>query len=93
MLCGDTQSEQGSKAMKRQFVHLLVPGQQLRDSLYDHEGRLLLEKGNTLSEEMTTSLLEGDKKFVFMGDWNATEFAQYVQAIPLSDYRDVARQL
>lgn len=42
---------------------------------------------------MTISLLEGNKKFVFMGDWDAAEFARYAHAIPLSDYREVAQQL
>ena len=28
-----------------------------------------------------------------MGEWNAADFDRYVHAIPLSDYRDVARQL
>jgi len=28
-----------------------------------------------------------------VGEWNAADFDRYVHAIPLSDYRDVARQL
>jgi len=79
--------------MERQFVHFLVPGQSLDEAMYDEEGRLLLERGHTLTQEMTNSLLESDKKFVYVGEWDAKDFDRYAHAIPLCDYREMAEQM
>jgi HD-GYP domain-containing protein (c-di-GMP phosphodiesterase class II) len=79
--------------MDRQFVHFLVPGKSLGEAMYDENGRLLLDSGHTLTKEMYASLMESNKKFVYLGEWNAADFERYSQVIPLSDYRDVARQM
>jgi len=43
--------------MDRRLVHFLIPGQSLKEAMYDEEGRLLPERGHTLTNEMTNSLL------------------------------------
>jgi len=79
--------------MTREPVSVLVPGEAVDQPLFDAEGRLLLTTGNILTEEMTESLRESHTTHVYLGEWNLDEFKRFTEAVPLSDYRDKAKQM
>jgi HD-GYP domain-containing protein (c-di-GMP phosphodiesterase class II) len=79
--------------MLKQPVNVLIPGKPIDEPLFDEGGRLLLTKGNILTEEMTQSLRDNNKTHVYLGEWDEEEFKRYAEAVPLADYRDKAKQM
>jgi len=79
--------------MNRQSVSTLVPGKPLSQPLHDETGRLLLDRGKILTEEMTQSLRDNNRTHVYLGTWDADEFTRMANAVPLSEYRDKAKQM
>jgi HD-GYP domain-containing protein (c-di-GMP phosphodiesterase class II) len=79
--------------MTRKPVNVLIPGKPLDQPLYNEDGRLLLTKGNILTEEMTRSLRENNTDHVFLGEWDEKAFERYANAVPLTDYRNKAKEM
>ena len=73
--------------MKRINVKYLHPGHRLTVALYDQDGKLLLEKGNLLTEDMMPAFRDPARPFVFAGEWDPDEFKRMSTSDPLSEHR------
>jgi len=77
--------------MDRISVRSLIPGQVLKQPLYDHRRTLLLAAHNTLTEDMLASLLRSGLEYAYLGSWNSSEVCAMENGSALTEQRGLAQ--
>ena len=76
--------------MERIAVRALTPGRPLDGDLFNARGRLLLARGNDLTQDMLSLLLNSGTRFAYVGDWDPEEVREMEAARSVEDYRHEA---